>query len=60
MIFAFGVLDHVVSELFGKFLPENMPRTIAVGAIAMAVHPTKQRLERVVDAMLKRILALDH
>jgi hypothetical protein len=59
LVVGFAIVEYVIGELFGHLMPENMPRTIAVGAVALAVHPAKTRVERTVDALLKRILALN-
>jgi hypothetical protein len=56
VIFGFATLEHVIVELFGHLLSDETPRTIAAGAIGLAVHPVKTRLESGIELLLKKVL----
>jgi hypothetical protein len=56
VIFGFAMLEHVLDDLLGNILPNDTPRVIAAGAVGMAVHPVKRRLEEAIDVLLKKLL----
>jgi len=56
VIFGFGVVEHLIDDLFGKMLADETPRFIAAGAIGVVVHPLKRRLESWIDAFIDNVL----
>jgi len=56
VIFGFGVVEHLIDDLFGKMLADETPRFIAAGAIGIVVHPVKRRLESWIDAFIDNVL----
>jgi hypothetical protein len=56
LIFGFAALEHLLDDVFGQLLSDEAPRVIAAGAIGMAVHPVKRRLEDGIDNLLKKVL----
>jgi hypothetical protein len=56
LIFGFAAIEHLLDDVFGHLLSDEAPRVIAAGAIGMAVHPVKRRLEDGVDTLLKKVL----
>lgn len=56
MIFLFGIAESVVSELLAARYSEGTPRAIAIGTLAVAIHPVRKVCDHWVERLLGFLL----